>query len=263
MNAMSFFKGAPERRSSTHKFLRFFTPLMLLATFSLWGYEALRKNPQRSDELLGGKFQISDLMFDIPPTQKIFMLDDKLVASDSTPRESRRAKSLGLTYRREGAPVEAAPGASVGVSLFQMDRAMARDSWCINNPDRGKGGKYLKPEDARARTEAFYVYERNIKGQTLVAANSRTFFGAPVTLSRVNNEHPGGGGADDQYNYMTGAALSPQVMLIANFNDIALNDISIFDLLDAIEHDVRRWALLSSSPKRLGRQDTATCDEAP
>jgi hypothetical protein len=235
------------------KLLRYLAPpLLTLVAAVSWMYWGSAHKAGNAPDVSGGEYAVGDLLFDVPAPQRVFLNADAaqtLSAQDG----DKRIAGFNVLYRR--AHVETiAPGASVALAFMRQPHAFARDSWCRDDADGEKGGKFQQAGAAQPRSGGFYVYDLKIAdAELLVSADGATFFGAPATLTRRKNGQTPGTGVAYEYEYMASAALSPQVILVASFNDLALKDESIGGLLGAIEKDVRRWAAMARPGQVLGR----------
>ncbi len=207
--------------------------------------------PQTNFFRKGGAFRIGDLTVKIPPSQPVFSVNDRndRIVSARDPIDGAApadARSFSLTYRHAGAPES-----GISLAFMAIDDAFGHDSWCARGSDGGAGGASLKPASARGQEGGFYLHDNTSKrGTILVTTGSQTFFGAPLTLSRgVNGDRSATN--DFSFSYLTGAGLSPNVMLMVSFSDVATKSIPIPELLKAIEKDVRDWT--SPASGSLGR----------
>ena len=239
------------------------------------------RSEQMSEILKANRFQIGDLVFQIPQDQKVTRSVPGDYSGYSPERLDTNARQVGAitidgpdawkpsgTHSRASGP----EGSRIQIVIWQKDRGNEVDYWC-HKPPFVIGGRYLRPENALGRTQDFYIYgdaENKAemrqhaliygkfvhKSRTLVAAGNQTFFFAPVVIRKSDV----GSGERPYFDYYTYIALSNHAAIDVRFDDGDIKDISILDLLRNVERNVMSWrAPEPFSPNVYAHQNPSFC----
>jgi len=219
-------------------------------------------------KLPGGRFQIGDMVFQIPESQIVTGAvtprpgDYSDYPPDRLDKQAELIEGLSIdgpdAFRPSGTHSRAKGPEDSTIQIILRISNREKDYWC-RKPPYGLflGGKFLRPEDALEKTIDFYVYGKPEWGtHALVAIGPQTFFFAPVALEKTKI----GPRESLSYFYTSYVSLSRTVILEVRFAARDLKGISIFDLLKNVQSSVMSWRTpMPFSPSTYAHESSTFC----